>query len=263
MNNIKILLLLLTILLIEMTNLPLSMAENLNKVEIAESFKIYDETMGCDEGWTLVRDRQGIKVYHRKISLTPIKVFKGVAELETDLTTLCAFLMDIQNFPSWVVMCDSIDLLKPANESANRIDQVAYYIYTVNRPPWPVKPRDNVVYVAVIQDPESLALIIKAIALPDLIPHKQGFVRCPLLMIQWKLRPLDNGNVEFTFETIIDAGGWVPAWIINFYAVDIPHTTILNIREQMPFNEKYKQQQIKWLKVPPSHTKDNGAAARM
>ena len=64
---------------------------------------------------------------------------------------------------------------------------------------------------------------------------------------------MDNGKTEFTFETIIDAGGWVPAWAINFYAVDIPYTTIQKIRKQMPFKNKYKRKKIKWLEVPPSH----------
>jgi hypothetical protein len=239
----------------EITDLPYAKAENFTNDEISERYEVYDEIMGRDEGWKLKTERKGIKVYHRDVSLTPIKAFKGVAELETDLTSMCAFLMDIYNFPSWIVMCDSVELLKPADEDVDKINQVAYAVYTINRPPWPVKPRDNVVCVTAAQDPNKLTLKVKAMSLPEAIPLKKGFVRCPLLMIEWKLRPLVNGNIELTFELIINAGGWVPAWVINFYAVDIPYRTILNIRKQIPFNEKYKQKKIRWLEVPPSHKK--------
>ena len=136
------------------------------------------------------------------------------------------------------------------------------HLYTVNKPPWPVKPRDNVVYAIATQDPDTLTLRIKSVALPESIPYRKGFVRCPLLMIEWKLRPLDNGNIDFSFETTIDAGGWIPAWVINFYAVEIPYKTILNIRKQMPFKEKYKRKRIKWLRVLPSHNKTGDLVTR-
>jgi len=226
-------------------------AADFNADEITAKFKAYDETMGGDEGWNLKRDKNGIKVYHRKTSLTPINVFKGETEVETDLSTMCAFLMDVYNFPSWVLMCDSIEALVPVNEDVDDINQVVYCLYSINKPPRPVMPRDNVIYAVVTQDPDTLTLRVKSVSLPELIPHKKGFVRCPMLMVEMKLRPLDNGNIEFSFETSIDPGGWIPAWVINLYAVEIPYKTLLNIKKHMPFKEKYKQKKIKWLKVPP------------
>ncbi len=238
-----------------MTHPAFSQEKHEDNDEIAKRLKIYDETMGDDDGWTLAKDKKGIKVYHRKIDITPIKVFKGVAELETELTPLVAFLMDVHKFPSWIVMCDSAEVLKSTGEYVDEIDQLVYCVYTVNRPPWPVKPRDNVIYAVATQDTETLTLRVKGLALPEYIPHKKGFIRCPLLMMEWKFMPLDNGNLEFTFETVVDVGGWIPDWVINVYSVYIPYMTIQNIRKQMPFEEKYKQKKIKWLKAPPTHMK--------
>jgi len=253
MKHLRLILFLIIILLIKMTNPPFSRAENFNRGELAEKFKIYNKAMNASEGWQLMKDKKGIKVYQRKTSLTPINAFKGVAELETDLKTLVAFLMDVYKFPSWIDLCNSVEFLEPANEAVDKIDQVHYYLYTVNRPPWPVKPRDNVIYTVVGQDSKTLTLRIKSISMPDSIPHKKGFVRCPLLMVEWILKPLDKGHTELSFEVIINAGGWIPAWVINFYAVNGPYTTILNIRKQIPFDKKYKQKQIKWLKIPTAH----------
>jgi hypothetical protein len=255
MKLIKFVLVVVCLFIAGITHQAFSQGKNEDNDEIARQLKIYDETIGGDQGWTLAKDKKGIKVYHRKIDITPIKVFKGVAELETELTPLVAFLMDVHKFPSWIVMCNSIEVLKSTGEEADEIDQVLYCVYTINKPPWPVKPRDNVVCAIVTQEHETLTLRVKGFSLPEYIPHKKGLVRCPLLMMELKFTPLDNGNTEFTFETVVDVGGLIPKWVINVYSVHIPYMTIQNIRKQMPFEEKYKKKKIKWLKAPPSHMK--------
>jgi hypothetical protein len=255
MRAIKLVLVVACLIVTVMTHKAFSQAKNDDNDEITKGFKIYEETMGGDEGWTLAKDKKGIKVHHRKVDITPINVLKGTAELETDLTTLLAFLTDLHNFPSWIVMCNSVEVFKSTGDDADEIDQVVYSGRVVNRPPWPVKPRDNVIYAILTQDPETLTLRAKGISLPDSIPHKEGFVRCPLLLMEFRLRPLDNGNTEFIFETVVDVGGWIPDWVINVFSVRIPYMTIQNIRKNMPFEEKYTQKRFKWLKVPPSHMK--------
>ena len=126
MKNINLLVLLMIMVSFEITALPFARAVNFTNDEVSERYKIYDEIMGRDEDWKLKTDRKGIKVYHRKVSLTPIKAFKGVTELKTDLTSMCAFLMDIYNFPSWIVMCDSVELLKPADEDMDKIKMIKH-----------------------------------------------------------------------------------------------------------------------------------------
>ncbi len=255
MKCIKSVLVVTCLLVTAVTYPAFSQGQSDIQVEIEKRFKIYEETIGASDGWTLAKDKKGIKVYHRKVSLTPVKVFKGVAELETNLTSLIAFLMDVHKFPSWIVMCDFVEVLKSTGEDAHKIDEVVYHVYSINKLPWPVKPRDNVVYAIATQDPETLVIKVKAISLPDAIPHKKGLVRCPILMMEWQFKPLANGNTDFSFETIVDAGGLIPKWISNFYSVYVPYMTIQNIRKQMPFEEKYTLQKLKWLKLPPAHMK--------
>ncbi len=252
MKNSILIFLLMSLMLIAIPNSVLSQTKYDNESEIKKRLKLYHEVMGTDEGWTLAKERKGIKVYHRKVDITPIKVFKGVAELESDLTSILSFLMDVHKFPSWIMMTDSAMLLKPVDED-RELEQVVYYLYTVNRPPWPIRPRDNVVYAICAQDPETMTVRVKALALPEYIPHKKGFVRCPILMMEWKFKPLNNGNTEFTFETLVDVGGFIPDWVINCYSVAIPYMTIQNIRKLMPFEDKYRRKTIKELKLPPSH----------
>ena len=253
MKPFGLILFLMIMLLTEMMKPPFSRAVNFDQRELAERFEIYNKAMDVSEGWQLMKDKKGIKVYQRKTSLTPINALKGVAVLEADLKTLVAFLMDVYKFPSWIDLCNSIEFLEPVNEDVDKVDQVQYYLYIINRPPWPVRPRDNVIYTIATQDSKTLTLRIKSISMPDSIPHRKGFVRCPLLMVEWKLKPLDMEHTELAFEVIIDAGGWIPAGVINFYAVNTPYTTILNIRKQIPFDKRYRQKQIKWLKTPTAN----------
>ncbi len=257
MKKIKFIIILAVLLLFDMAVQDFSqariytrddVAKTYTKEDVTRGWEIHRQNIGDDKGWKLKRDKDGIKVYIRKVPLSPINSFKGIVEMETDLSTLVTFMADPRNYISYLQMCNSVDILKHVSET----DKI---LYAVNRPPWPVNARDSISLTNWTQDPETLIVTGKSISLPDYTPHREKFIRCPLLLINFKLRPLENGNTEFTFESIVEVGGWVPNWVINFCVVDTPFTSIKRIQKQMPFDEKYKKQENKWLKLPLSHQK--------
>jgi hypothetical protein len=216
--------------------------------DVTKGWEIHKQYIGGDQGWKLKKNKKGIKIYVRKVSISPILSFLGVVELETDLSTVVAFMTDVSQYTSYMQMCNHAEILQHVSVT----DKI---FYTINRPPWPVKPRDNIALSKWAQDPDTLIVSGKCLSLPEFLPHKKEFIRCPLLLIDFSLRPLDNGNTEFTFEAIVEVGGWVPNWVVNFCLVDTPYTGIMRIRKLMPFDNKYKKQKLQWLKLPPSHQK--------
>ncbi len=216
--------------------------------DINKGWEIHKQYIGGNQGWKLKKNKKGIKVYVRKVVISPIFSFRGVVELETDLSTVVAFMTDVSQYTSYMQMCNHAEILQHVSIT----DKI---FYTINRPPWPVKPRDTVALSKWTQDPDTLIVSGKCLSLPEFLPHKKEFIRCPLLLIDFRLRPLDNGNTEFTFEAIVEVGGWVPNWAVNFCLVDTPYTGIMRIRKLMPFDNKYKKQKLQWLKLPPSHQK--------
>jgi hypothetical protein len=216
--------------------------------EVAIGWKIFDQNIGDGKDWKLKRDKKGVKVYIRKVSLSPIYAFMGIVELETDLSTLVAFMTNPLSCTKYMQYTNHAEILKQFSETE-------FISYTINKVPWPLKPRDVVTLNKWSQDPETLAVSGKALSLSQYIPFMKGYIRCPLILNEFRLRPLDNGNTEFAMESIVEIGGWVPIWLINFTTVYAPYSSIQKIRKLMPFDEKYKTQEVNWLKLSPAHQK--------
>ncbi len=74
---------------------------------IDESFfwNAFEENMDGDEGWELVKEKDGVKVYVRSVKISKVKAFRGVIQIESDLSTLNTFFVDADHFPEWVGFC--------------------------------------------------------------------------------------------------------------------------------------------------------------
>ncbi len=229
----------LTILMASVSN---SSAEPLGEFEKSLMGKYANMQMEGADGWKLVKKKRGIKVSWRRVSVTTVKAFKAEMDLETDLSTLVAFFMDDENVPEWATHAEGSKVIK-------RFNEIRYYVYQRTKLTWPVKPRDSIVFRSWHQDPETLVVTAKAIAVPDYLPKKKGYVRIPLLATYFKITPIGDGKVNLVWETILDPSGWVPVWIVNLTITAAPYGTFCNIQDLMPI-DKYKGETISWLKEP-------------
>ncbi len=220
----------------------LKMAENIDETQ---RWKLYYEVVGGDDGWKLAKDRNGIKVYLRRIRITPIKSFKGVMNIEADFDELTAFLSDPYAHPEYVYLCRSAEVLK------NKTDN-DYYVRTVCKAPWPVAVRDMISHTVWRKDPETGAAIMDIIAVPELIPEQKGCIRVPLTFMSVVVTPGKNGIHEIAFEGVSDAGGWIPVFIANFCSWWTPYKTLLNIKTRRSFeHERYKNKKIELFSGNP------------
>lgn len=198
--------------------------------------------LGGEKGWELAKDKDGIKVYLRQTPLSPIRAFKGVAEVDVDFSRLVALIWDGEGYIDWLILCNESKLLNTESDT----EQI---LYTMNKPPWPVKKRDNILHRTISQDPETLAVTIQMCLLNDYLPEKKGHVRVPLLTGYGKITPLGNGKAELIYEVLVDVGGAIPKWIQNFCVVNTPYATIQNIRKMLPL-DKYRGVKYGFLKYP-------------
>lgn len=206
--------------------------------------------LGGDERWELVKNKNEIKVYTRSVPISPIKSFRGVTELDTDLSTMVAFFMDVKSYTKWMKLCKSAEKLAEATDHG-------WYQHTVNNPPWPVMLRDCIVRTYWSQDLETHVVIFEFYNYPDYIPEIKGHVRAPEIMGYYSLTPQKNGKVELAYEALADPGGWIPTWIVNWGLVATPYSTLLKIRKMMPMDQ-YKGQRFSFLEDPFQKGTDNG-----
>ncbi|MBC7922591.1 MAG: START domain-containing protein [Ferruginibacter sp.] len=173
--------------------------------------------------WKLVKDKNGVKVYTRKVEGSALKEFKAVTTVAAPLNSLVALLKDFESYPAWVTDCKAARQLK-------LVSPTSYYYYAELNAPWPVENRDMVVHFQVQQDSATKAVTCTMAAEPDYLPPQPGNVRIPKLKGTWQLTPQQDGTVEVLHRVHAESGGSIPAWLANSVMTDGPYRTLSNMR---------------------------------
>jgi hypothetical protein len=182
-----------------------------------------------EKNWKLIKDKKGIKVWARRVEMYPIRSFKGVTEYETSVGALTALLFDTERYPEWME-------LTQVSKEIKLVGKTEVYRYTINRPPWPLAPRDACSVMKGYYHPDTRAVVMRFMHTPDLLPRKKEFIRIPIIIGYYMIEPKSNGKVKFTFEAVVEMGGWIPSWVINFWIAQVPHGTFRSIQGTMPLD---------------------------
>jgi hypothetical protein len=213
----------------------LKMAENIDETE---RWKLYYEVVGGDEGWELVKDKNGVKVYSRLTPVSPTKSFRGVMNIKADLDELVAFIADPYAYPEYIYSCRAAEVLKYQTNND-------YYFRSEVKVMWPIAMRDSITHTYWRKDPETGKVIMDCIGIPELVPEKKGFIRVPLIFMSLNVTPGADGVHELVFEGVIEAGGLIPSWAENLCIWWVPYRSLSYVRKNRPFeHERYKNKKI-------------------
>lgn len=186
------------------------------------------------------KEKNGIKVYTRKIEGSALKEFKGVTSIKTSLTSLIALMDDTAGYTKWLHEVNYAKLIQ-------KINYFERITHTVIHAPWPVSDRDTVTYSKIVQDPKSKIITIHLKGVPDKIPPQSGKVRVPALKGFWQFIPNKNGYVTIIYQVHSEPGGSIPDAIANSTTTDIPYNTLLNMQRVVK-EEKYQNAKIPEVK---------------
>jgi len=176
--------------------------------------------------WELKLDKDGIKVYTKKMDNSPLKAVKTECILNTSLTTLTAVLLDVKGSIDWVYATKSITLLK-------QISPAELIYHSEINIPWPASNRDFIVGITVVQDEKTKAVTVLGINKPAYLPEKKDVVRIQHSYSKWLITPLHPGSVKIEYELQVDPGGKVPVWLVNMFATRGPFETFKKLQEQV------------------------------
>ncbi|MGF7039565.1 START domain-containing protein [Mucilaginibacter lappiensis] len=183
-------------------------------------------TANADEPWSLSTTKEGIKVYTRHVPNSKIKAIKVECSLNATPAQLVAVLMDIKGSIDWVYHTKSVNLIKQVSPSE------LYYYSEVNIP-WPLHNRDFIAHIKVTQDPATKVITVDAPCLADMVPVKDGIVRIEHSVGKWIITPTDNGQVKVEYTLHLDAGGSVPAWLLNMFITQGPTESFIKLKAQL------------------------------
>lgn len=177
--------------------------------------------------WRLIREAQArgqVSTWVRPVDDHTLNAFKGQIEVPHNMLTAFAVLADIERFPEWVFQCDYAHLMPQFGHD------VAYvHIDGI----WPVSDRDVVTRSTISQQPQNLAIRVHTVAQHGLFPAQPDTVRIPVLENDFIMEPLADGWTRITFETFVDPGGALPAWLANLVSIRAPRDTLEGMAQQM------------------------------
>lgn len=157
-------------------------------------------TSFAQDGWSLAKDADGIKVYVRSVDGSPLREFRGEVHLHATPADVVKVLHDADGFRRWMPDVTTSELLKATDTEQ--------FHYLVNKAPWPVSNRDGVYHFVYTKAGDG-TVTVRVDAVPDYLPQRPGLVRIPKADGQWKLVP-DAEGVNVTYEMHASPGGLFP-----------------------------------------------------
>jgi len=195
-----------------------------------------------ERAWQPVIEREGVSVYRRPVSGSPIDESLAITRLSASLTAVTALILDSDNNHRWI---DSVD----ESRTLKRISDTESINYTVSHAPWPVSDRDAVVRTRVSQDPRNLVVTIRSEALPDYLPRRGGMIRVTSITSSWQLTPLDDSKVEVRYQVHSAPGGKLPNWLVNTVVTDQPLNTLINMHTAVE-QPAYRNARLPFIRQP-------------
>ncbi|TCN76549.1 START domain-containing protein [Vibrio crassostreae] len=207
-------------------------------IMIATSFSV----LASDANeWKLVRNKQGIEVYNRKIEGNDFKEFRAEADIQANLTSIIALFTDTSVGTQWVENIDEMEEIEHFSE-AHTVTK------TYTKAPWPVSDREAIVENFIEQDPDTLIVIINQHGRPNYRPNDdKHIVRVAHLESRWILTPLDNNTTHISYQVLSDPGGSIPSWLINMVAESQPYKTLLGLSEMLD-SQAYSERTLDFIK---------------
>lgn len=178
-------------------------------------------------GWKVSRTAQSpsdVATWKKSIAGEPLDAFKGEITVSHSIVEILAVFADVENFNQWVFNCDSASQLPELGSD---------YAYVYVNGIWPVNDRDIVLHNTLSQDPDTLAVTIRSLAKPHLLPDSDKAVRIPRVDNRFIFTPLGPKETRITFTTLADPGGKIPAWLANFVAVKAPYVTLSGLKKRL------------------------------
>lgn len=185
-------------------------------------------SMAVDD-WYLAKNKDGIKVYTRKIEGWGLKEYKAIMEVDATIDQIETVLRDGKNRGKWLHNSyNAQDLKSPSSEIV--------YTYSMMDAPWPVSDRDNITQWT-YQKKDNGDVRIDMVAVPILIPEKSGIVRIKRMQGYWELAQTASGKTKIIQQVVSEAGGSIPDWLANSSIIDTPFQTFVKLKSYLA--EKY------------------------
>ncbi len=175
--------------------------------------------------WTFVKEQDGIRIYTRVENNSPLKSYKGEANINAPMEKVCTLLGTAKNFDWWGEDFTKIEILEHEDQKFIQY----YFIYNM---PWPVTDRDLVVESMIKMDSAAHIYTVTSKPILNKMPENPGLVRINRYWQKWSVQPIDNSKMHVVLQGYVYLGGNVPPWLYNMLVTQMPLNTISLLRDR-------------------------------
>jgi hypothetical protein len=153
--------------------------------------------------WEPVIDKNGVKIYTLKAPGHVVERIRGITHVKTTLNAAVESMIqtDSEDCADWFPGCTSIQAIQPWNPH----DLTYTHLYRLKANP-PFSAREVLIKAQVSQNPQTKAVLIEFMAMPDELPQNSCCFRLSHMHNTWRFTPLDNGQVEVEIRMNVDLG---------------------------------------------------------
>lgn len=189
-------------------------------------FMLILSTAAFAQSWDFIKEKDGIKIYTRKVPGMSLKAFRGVADIHAPVAQVYNLIGNVKNVDWWDKNVKEIKVIFYEKESRSQ-----YYL--VYDSPWPVADRDLCVDATITTDPATGVRRVHAKPLTGIIPERSGLVRIKDYWQTWLVEPVGKDMVHVELEGYVDPGGSVPDWIYNMVITETPLKIMRGIKQRL------------------------------
>lgn len=173
--------------------------------------------------WELKKDLDGIRVFTRPVEHSPILELRGETEVDANIGAAVALYEQANRMTEWFYRSKEVKLLKTVSADEG-------LVYFAADLPWPLSDRDGVYRRVKSVDLESKSVIYKLHAEAGIYPKRKDRVRVNRLDGEWRFTPQPGGRTAVSYRMHTEAGGYIPAGVVNRFTVSLPFKTLLKFR---------------------------------
>ena len=203
---------------------------------------------GAEGDWTLAKTSEdgAIEVYQRD-NPNGFREFRALTRVRSSLGEIISLFTDVQSMGEWVYRTRDVQRL-------DLIGEREIYAYTIIDLPWPFLDRDAVLHILVEQDPQSYVVTIRIESVVGYHAEHAQRVRMPRVKSTWTVTPMEDGQVEVTFQGYGDPGGNLGSplfrWYVDLTAWEAPLTTLTGLRRQVA-SGRFRDRRVPYIQERP------------
>ena len=184
-------------------------------------FLLHADVYAVGDQWELEFDRDGIRVYTQIEGESPFKQIKVTTTINAPVEKVMEILLAFGEYNQWMNQVQESYLVNQADSS--------YYVFILEDAAWPVQDRYQVSKLNVRQSVSKSKVQFKTV--PNFIEKRKDAIQIKQFEGYWELEDRADHQCSLEYVLIQNPGGYVPAWLANFQAVDSPFQSIYKLRE--------------------------------